>query len=67
MSAPDDDESLVDAICESYGIEDDDTFYVRALLERDPRTWPGCCGEGCNPCMANITSAAREILQRREG
>lgn len=56
----------VRAACERRGIYDEDVFLVHALLAQPPSRWPGCCGSGCQPCMADVCDAALEVKRSLE-
>ncbi len=61
MDVPDE---VLEKACKARRIRGDDRFLVLALLERPESAWPGCCGSGCEPCMEDIMSAAREIREQ---
>jgi hypothetical protein len=44
--------------CAARNLHGDDVFLVASLVERPRATWPGCCGSGCDPCMADVAAAA---------
>lgn len=55
--------AALDEACEAFGIRGDDRFLVASLVGRPARTWPACCGSGCETCMDDVVGAAERVLR----
>ncbi len=56
---------LAREICVAKGLDPDrDAEDVVAVADQDMDTWEECCEGGCEPCAADIQSAALALRRR---
>ena len=57
-------EAALAAACDEVGLAEYYRDCVRPILGTPRRTWPRCCGGGCEPCAETLCAVAERVHTR---